>query len=253
MGNYYGMDTIGWYDFARLRGFTGTPEQLMDLMIGNISALQDHSAMRNREESDQHPISAISGLQEELNRLDDAYGASGVTVSGWKVVEVMPVKIANGQYTEIKAAAENYQYFEMPDEIDVRNGIYEIEMMVIGLSKTTTTSSADPLIYVGICDRSIGVEFAEEMFAVSATVSLSSKDVHTVYYHAILDGDYFTARREGYVLGDWVSDQTQKNAVSDGDGEMRYANTVFMRVPYSAVNIRTSGIIFRYRKIAQGG
>ncbi|MBR5869503.1 MAG: hypothetical protein IKZ09_00575 [Clostridia bacterium] len=69
MGNYYGMSTLGWYEFARSRGFTGTPEQLMDLMIGNFDRLLDHTQLTNRDADGQHPISAIAGLDAELARL----------------------------------------------------------------------------------------------------------------------------------------------------------------------------------------
>lgn len=70
MQNYYGMSGMGWYDFARSRGFTGTPEQLMDIMIGNVSALMDHTLMANRDADGQHPMSAIAGLEAELERLE---------------------------------------------------------------------------------------------------------------------------------------------------------------------------------------
>lgn len=68
--NYYGMDGLGWYDFARKMGFTGTPEQLMAIMLGNLGALTDHAALDNRDADGQHPISAIAGLEEELARLE---------------------------------------------------------------------------------------------------------------------------------------------------------------------------------------
>lgn len=68
--NYYGMDGMGWYDFARRMGFTGTPEQLMAIMLGNLGALADHDMLSNRDADAQHPISAITGLAEELLRLE---------------------------------------------------------------------------------------------------------------------------------------------------------------------------------------
>lgn len=68
--NYYGMDGMGWYDFARRMGFNGTPEQLMAIMLGNIGALGDHDKLINREADAQHPITAIAGLKEELMRLE---------------------------------------------------------------------------------------------------------------------------------------------------------------------------------------
>lgn len=67
--NYYGMDGLGWYDFARKMGFTGTPEQLMAIMVGNVAKLQDHDQLMNREADGQHPISAIAGLSDELARM----------------------------------------------------------------------------------------------------------------------------------------------------------------------------------------
>lgn len=70
MGNFYGMNSLGWYEFARSRGFAGTPEQLMDLMVGNFDRLLDHTALTNRDADGQHPISAIAGLEEELLRLE---------------------------------------------------------------------------------------------------------------------------------------------------------------------------------------
>lgn len=70
MGNFYGMNSLGWYEFARSRGFTGTPEQLMDLMVGNFDRLLDHTMLANRDADGQHPISAIAGLEEELLRLE---------------------------------------------------------------------------------------------------------------------------------------------------------------------------------------
>lgn len=73
--NYYGMDGMGWYDFARRMGFNGTPEQLMAIMLGNIGALADHNALSNREADGQHPITAIAGLNEELQRLEEKIDA----------------------------------------------------------------------------------------------------------------------------------------------------------------------------------
>lgn len=69
--NYYGMDGMGWYDFARRMGFTGTPEQLMAIMTGNVAALLDHANLTNRDADGQHPISAIAGLEDELLRVQN--------------------------------------------------------------------------------------------------------------------------------------------------------------------------------------
>lgn len=68
--NYYGMDGMGWYDFARRMGFNGTPEQLMAIMLGNIERLADHALLANRDADAQHPMSAIAGLEDELLRLE---------------------------------------------------------------------------------------------------------------------------------------------------------------------------------------
>ena len=73
--NYYGMDGMGWYDFARHMGFNGTPEQLMAIMLGNIGVLGDHDKLINREADGQHPITAIAGLKEELLRLEQKIDA----------------------------------------------------------------------------------------------------------------------------------------------------------------------------------
>ena len=70
MGSIYGMNSLGWYEFAKSRGFSGTPEQLMDLMVGNFDRLLDHTKMSNRDADGQHPISAIAGLEAELRRLE---------------------------------------------------------------------------------------------------------------------------------------------------------------------------------------
>lgn len=75
MGNIYGMNSFGWYEFARSRGFTGTPEQLMDLMVGNFNLLLDHTRLSNRDADGQHPISAIAGLEDELRRLEEKIDA----------------------------------------------------------------------------------------------------------------------------------------------------------------------------------
>ena len=75
MGNYYGVKSLGWYEFACSRGFTGTPEQLMDLMVGNFDRLLDHTIQSNRDADGQHPISAIAGLEEELRRLEEKIDA----------------------------------------------------------------------------------------------------------------------------------------------------------------------------------
>lgn len=69
MGNIYGMNSFGWYEFAVSRGFDGTPEELMDLMVGNFNRLLDHTKLSNRDADGQHPISAIAGLDDELVRL----------------------------------------------------------------------------------------------------------------------------------------------------------------------------------------
>ena len=73
--NYYGMDGMGWYDFARKMGFSGTPEQLMAIMTGNIASLLDHASLANRDAEAQHPMSAIAGLEDELLRLQEEIDA----------------------------------------------------------------------------------------------------------------------------------------------------------------------------------
>lgn len=249
--NYYGNDGMGWYDFARRMGFTGTPEQLMAIMTGNIAKLLDHTALSGRDEDDQHPISAIIGLQKELNRLADG-NTETASVSGWKTVVLAPVQIGQQKYTEFDAtAAEHVDYYAMPDEIDLTDGVYEAELIVLGLSSPTEITDASELLRIGFCDRSLGMESTYdyiEPFSVSATVGQDANDDwHRVSYHAVIDHRNYNVTRDGYVLGETVHDQ--RAYVINADTDLQYANTVTMRVLYKNVLLRTDGMILRYRKL----
>ena len=59
-----------------IEGYLDCDAELAGEII-NISYANDHSALRNRDLPDQHPISAITGLQEEL---DAKIGGLGTTI-----------------------------------------------------------------------------------------------------------------------------------------------------------------------------
>ena len=57
-------------------GYLDSPAELVGELSSVIYA-NDHSVLRNRDLPDQHPISAITGLQEEL---DSKIGGTGITI-----------------------------------------------------------------------------------------------------------------------------------------------------------------------------
>lgn len=249
MQNYYGMSGMGWYDFARSRGFTGTPEQLMDIMIGNIESLLDHTALEGRYENDQHPISAITGLAEELNRLQDMQGDGTVVSDGWRIVTMYPIIWSQSNSTAIDATSEKWVYFEMPDEINLSEGVWEIELRVLGLWGTGIASNAT-LLRVALIDRQVGTQNAwekAEPFAVSATQSGGTGKLE-VGYRAIVHGCKYFCSRDGYVLGTMTHDQAYSGINYENEPTI-YANTVAVRVYNQGVTLQTGGMYLRYRRI----
>ena len=65
------VESDGW-----LEGYLDCDAELAGEII-NISYANDHPALRNRDLPNQHPISAITGLQEEL---DSKIGGLGTTI-----------------------------------------------------------------------------------------------------------------------------------------------------------------------------
>lgn len=72
----------------------------------------DHNILTNRDLADQHPMSAITGLVEKLELIDDDYGQINEVISGLLDREV---KIERGAYTgtgEKGSSAPNILEFE---------------------------------------------------------------------------------------------------------------------------------------------
>lgn len=57
------------YELARNHGFYGTEDEWFELMVKGWSELADHVKLRNKTAPDQHPITSISGLNEELTAI----------------------------------------------------------------------------------------------------------------------------------------------------------------------------------------
>lgn len=248
MQNYYGMSGMGWYDFARSRGFTGTPEQLMDIMTGNIASLLDHQTLENRDAEDQHPITAITGLAQALNRLQDMQGEGAAVSDGWRVMELYPIKWSQSLYTEIDATSDHWEYFPMPDEVNISEGVWEVELYVLGLGGST----ADTVLQVALIDRQVGVENAwqkSQPFSVSPTQEGSPMTFkNQVRYRAVLQGCRYFSERDGYVLGTMTHDQSY-SGINWANEEDIYANTVAVHVYNRGASIGTGGIYLRYRRM----
>jgi hypothetical protein len=248
MQNYYGMSGMGWYDFARSCGFTGTPEQLMKIMTGNIVSMLDHQTLDNRDAADQHPITAISGLAEELNRLQDVQGDGAAVSDGWRVMELYPIKWSQSLYTEIEATSDHWEYFPMPDEVNISEGVWEVELYVLGLGGST----ADTALHVALIDRQVGVENAwqkSQPFAVSPTQEGSPMTFkNQVRYRAIVQGCRYFCERDGYVLGTMTHDQIYSGINWENEADI-YANTVAVHVYNRGASIGTGGIYLRYRRM----
>lgn len=245
MQNYYGMSGMGWYDFARSRGFTGTPEQLMDIMVGNIAALMDHRALVNRDAEEQHPISAIAGLNDALNRLQDAKGDAAS--DHWRVVEIYPIQWATEVYDEIDATSERVEYFAMPDEIDINEGVWEAELVVLGLYGSGITTSG-AVIHVALMDRQTGMDI-DGTYCQPFAVSPTGSGKMTVRHHAILHADNYYAERDGYVQAQMTHDQSFYGDINTAEGVMMPVNTVAVSIAQKGTTLKTGGVYLRYRRI----
>ncbi len=251
MRDYYGMNGMGWYDFARSRGFTGTPEQLMDIMTGNIASMLDHRTLNNRDADDQHPITAIAGLTDALNRLEDEQMGGNAASDGWRTVQLYPIKWYSGEAVYIDATSEHWEYFSLPDEINLSEGVWEVELYVLGIGGNGIEESG-PLLRVALIDRQLGVENSwqrAEPFAVSATQagSAGSKKMQ-VRYRAIVQGSRYFCERDGYVQGVMTSDQSYSGSAYADETEI-YANTAAVHIYARGVLLGTGGIYLRYRRM----
>ena len=248
MQDYYGMSGMGWYDFARSRGFTGTPAQLMDIMTGNIASLLDHTALEGRYENDQHPISAITGLAEALNRLQDMQGEGATVSDGWRVMELYPIIWSQSNSTQIDATSDHWEYFPMPDEVNISEGVWEVELYVLGLGGST----ADTVLHVALIDRQVGVENAWQKvqpFAISPTQEGTPTTFkYQVRYRAIVHGCKYFCERDGYVLGTMTHDQSYSGQNWANEADI-YANTVAVHVYNRGATMDTGGMYLRYRRM----
>lgn len=237
---------MGWYDWARSRGFSGTPEQLMDIMVGNIERLLDHDQLRNRDAEAQHPISAIEGLERELNELRRMQG--GDTVSdGWRTVELYPVLWHTESWHKITASEGHDEYFAMPDEIDIGVGMWEIELYVNGLYGSGISGGTE-VFAAALIDRQIGMEDTSaycEPFSVKVTQTTGAGRM-TVRHHAIANASRYNTERDGYVSGAMTHDQECFGTAEAGSMPV---NTVAMRINRLGVDVHTGGIYLRYRRI----
>lgn len=77
-----GKDGKSAYDIAKEAGYEGTETEFATLLakLQDPSQYQDHTKLSNRDAEDQHPISAITGLEGELREIktDVAQNASDI-------------------------------------------------------------------------------------------------------------------------------------------------------------------------------
>ncbi len=61
-----GNDGKSAYEVAVENGFTGTEEEWLESLKGSGGGVSDHNLLTGRDSNDQHPISAITGLEDIL-------------------------------------------------------------------------------------------------------------------------------------------------------------------------------------------
>ncbi|MBQ7982622.1 MAG: hypothetical protein IJ302_03580 [Clostridia bacterium] len=250
---YYGMDGLGWYDFARLRGFTGTPEELMDIITGNAERYADHALLLNRDNAGQHPISAIEGLERALAELRDAAKAAAPE-SAWKTVVLAPMLLDHNTEHTITADATKdlVKYYPITDEVDLLDGVWELELEVIGmrLPGVDAGTGAQECIRVGLADREAGYETRYDVFSVGTTQVQAVDQMLRMRAHAFVTGGHKSVLVTGFRDGAAVTEST-------GDGgqtasKISFVNAVTLTALKNTVNYATHGIVLRYRRVKEG-
>lgn len=253
MENYYGMSGMGWYDFARSRGFTGTPGELLDIMLGKAERYADHALLLNRDDAGQHPIAAIEGLESTLAELREAAQAA-VPEGAWKTVVLASLLLDHNYEHTITADAskELVKYYPITDEVDLLDGIWELELDVIGmrLPGADAGTGAETCIKVGLADREAGYETRYDIFSVGTTQVDAVDQMLRVHAHAYVTGGHRSVLTTGFRDGTAVTED-------DGDGgqtasSVSFVNAVTLTTMKSTVNYATHGIILRYRQLKEG-
>ena len=242
------------YEMAVNHGFTGTKEQWIAMLCGNFDKLTDHTTMTNRDADDQHPISAISGLQEWMNRIEDTVAESAVA-SEWINCILAPVMIINNQETTIQTSTESdlVQTVNLPSEIDISSGIWEMELYVIGMRMPDAGTQDAPkaCITVGLCDRTVGTDETNryDLFSVKSTQLQTVDQCSVVSHHAILHNGHRSVSYAGMVGGAYEGGCYQD--FTKEANRNTFVNTAVIRAVKGAYSYATHGIILRYRKIAE--
>ena len=250
---YYGMDGLGWYDFARQRGFTGTPGELFDIMIGNAQRFANHTLMLGRDKADQHPISAITGLEAALADLHDA-AAAAAPEGTWRTVILAPLMLDHNTENTITADAgkDLVKYYPISGELGLQDGIWEMELDVIGmrLPGTDAGTSVEECITVGLADREAGYETRYDIFSVGTTQVQAVDQMLRMHAHAYVAAGHKTVLKTGFTDGEAVTENAY-DGYQTASG-VSVVNAVTLTAKKSPVNYVTHGIVFRYRKIKEG-
>lgn len=75
-----------------------------------VSSTNNHNTLYNRTLPDQHPISAITGLEDALNRADTFVYEQGVASDTWVIVHNL------GKYPSV-TAVDSAGNVQIPDEV----------------------------------------------------------------------------------------------------------------------------------------
>ena len=254
--DFYGMSGLGWYDFARSRGFTGTPQQLMDIMLGNISAISDHNALNNRDMQGQHPIDAIIGLRLALDGLED--DIKGINASdGWRTVQIYPAAFQGAEAdkeggTVIGTSAEQKtNYTVSKDEIDILSGVWELELIVLGLKNINGGEQIPTGTHavIGLYDRMQGLTNKYDLFSVPLTQASGKTQPYVQRQTAVIAGGNAIIARSGYVGEAFVNEEYYQENTTEH--ELPFVNSIVVQAATNVYQMRTYGMYLRYRKIAE--
>lgn len=90
--------------------FTLEPQAEIDAELSIEFVNSDHNALTNRDLPDQHPISAITGLEDALNRADTFVYEQGIASDTWVIVHNL------GKYPSV-TAVDSAGNVQIPDEV----------------------------------------------------------------------------------------------------------------------------------------
>lgn len=242
------------YEMAVNHGFTGTKDQWIAFLCGNFDKITDHTTMTNRDADDQHPISAISGLEKWMNRIEDRITESAVATE-WTHCILAPVMIVNNQETTIQTSTESdiTQTINLPSEIDISTGIWEMELIVIGMRMPDAGAQDAPkvCIRVGLCDRTVGTAEANryDIFSVSSTQIDTVDTCNVVRHHAVIYNGHRVVDYAGMVGG--ASEIGVYKDFSQEKNENTFVNTAVLTAIKGSYSYATHGMILRYRKLTE--